>query len=84
MTEPQNPHQGNYRTSSSTAVETSCSSSLDVMLIQTTGCTGINPRVNLLEYLVSANLNILNKGNKPTFVVSNRQEVIDLTLGTEK
>jgi hypothetical protein len=33
---------------------------------------------------VSANLNILNKGKKPTFVVSNRQEVIDLTLGTNK
>jgi hypothetical protein len=49
------------------------------------GSTGINPRGgNLLEYLVSANLNILNKGNEPTFVVSNRQEVIDLTLGTDK
>ena len=29
------------------------------------------------------NLNILNKGNETTFVVSNRQEVIDLTLGTD-
>jgi hypothetical protein len=49
------------------------------------GSTGINPRgSSLLEYLVSANLNILNKGNEPTFVVSNRQEVIDLTLGTDK
>ena len=33
---------------------------------------------------MSANLNILNKGNEPTFVVSNRQEVIDFTLGTHK
>ena len=49
------------------------------------GSTGINPRESsLLQYLVSANLNILNKGNEPTFVVSNRQEVIDLTLGTDK
>jgi hypothetical protein len=33
---------------------------------------------------VSANLNILNKGNKPTFAVSKRQRVIDLTLGADK
>jgi hypothetical protein len=37
-----------------------------------------------MEYLVSTNLNILNKGNKPTFVISNRKEVIDLTLRTDK
>jgi hypothetical protein len=49
------------------------------------GSTGINPRgSSLQEYLVSANLNILNKGNEPTFVASNRQEVIDLALGTDK
>jgi hypothetical protein len=49
------------------------------------GSTGVNPRgVSLMEYLVSSNLNILNHGNKPTFVVSNRKEVIDLTLGTNK
>jgi hypothetical protein len=48
------------------------------------GSTGINPRGHyLLQYLVSTNLNILNKGNKPTFVVTNRQEVIDLTLRTD-
>jgi hypothetical protein len=35
-----------------------------------------------MEFLVSSNLNILNHGNKPTFVVCNRKEVIDLTLGT--
>jgi hypothetical protein len=34
--------------------------------------------------LVSTNLNILNKGNEPTSVVSNRQDVTDLTLGTNK
>jgi hypothetical protein len=37
-----------------------------------------------MEYLVSTNLNILNKGNEPTAVISNRKEVIDLTLGTDK
>jgi hypothetical protein len=37
-----------------------------------------------MEYLASSNLNILNQSNKPTFVVRNRQEVIDLTLGTNR
>jgi hypothetical protein len=37
-----------------------------------------------MEYLVNINLSILNKGNKPTFVISNRKKVIDLTLGTDK
>jgi hypothetical protein len=36
-----------------------------------------------MEYLVSSNLNIHNQGNKPTFVISNRKEVTDLTLGTD-
>jgi hypothetical protein len=49
------------------------------------GSTGVNPRVEIsMEYLVSSNLNILNQGNEPTFVASNRKEVIDLTLGTNK
>jgi hypothetical protein len=37
-----------------------------------------------MEYLVSTILNILNKGNEPTFVIINRKEVIDLTLGADK
>jgi hypothetical protein len=37
-----------------------------------------------MEYLVNTNLSILNKGNEPTFVISNRKEVIDLTLGIDK
>jgi hypothetical protein len=37
-----------------------------------------------MEYLVSTNLSILNKGNEPAFVISNRKEVIDLTLETDK
>jgi hypothetical protein len=44
-----------------------------------------NPRGEcLMEYLVSTNLNILNNGNEPTFVIRNRKKVIDLTLGTDK
>jgi len=35
-----------------------------------------------LEYLATTDLNISNKGNKPTFVVTSRQEVIDITLAT--
>jgi hypothetical protein len=35
-----------------------------------------------MEYLASSNLNILNRGNELTFVVRNRKEVINLTLGT--
>jgi hypothetical protein len=37
-----------------------------------------------MEFLASSNLNILNYGNELTFVVCNRKEVIDLTLGTNK
>jgi hypothetical protein len=49
------------------------------------GSTGTNPRGDsLMEFLVSSNLNILNRGNEPIFAVHNRKEVIDLTLGTNK
>jgi hypothetical protein len=42
------------------------------------GHTGINPRdESLMEFLVSSNLNILNHGIEPTFVVCNRKEVTD-------
>jgi hypothetical protein len=37
-----------------------------------------------MEYFISTNLSILNKDNERTFVISNRKEVIDLTLGTDK
>ena len=47
------------------------------------GSSDINERGRaLLEYLVTTDLDILNKGAKPTFVVTNRQEVIDFI--TEK
>jgi hypothetical protein len=49
------------------------------------GSTGSNPiGESLREFLVSSNLNILNHGNEPTFVVFNGKEVTDLTLGTNK
>jgi hypothetical protein len=49
------------------------------------GSTGSNRRrESHMEFLVSSKLNILNCGNEPTFVVCNRKEVIDLTLGTNK
>jgi hypothetical protein len=37
-----------------------------------------------MQYLVSSNLNILIQGNEPTFIVCNRKEVTDLTIGTNK
>ncbi|PNF38780.1 hypothetical protein B7P43_G12820 [Cryptotermes secundus] len=47
------------------------------------GSTGTKPRgESFMEFLLCSNLNILNHGNEPTFVVCNRKEVIDLTLGT--
>ena len=36
-----------------------------------------------MEYLVHTNLNIHNKCNQPTFVISSRKKVRDLTLGTD-
>ena len=45
------------------------------------GSSDINIRGEcLLEYLLSTNLSICNKGNKPTFFNRIREEVIDLTL----
>jgi hypothetical protein len=46
------------------------------------GSTDINPRgESLMEYLISTKLNILNKGNEPTFLNVRRRQVTDLTLG---
>ena len=33
---------------------------------------------------MSTKLNILNNGNKPTFVINDRNESTDFTLGTDK
>ncbi|PNF43884.1 hypothetical protein B7P43_G02776, partial [Cryptotermes secundus] len=47
------------------------------------GSTDTTPRgESVMKFLVSSNLNILNHGNEPTFMVFNRKEVTDLTLGT--
>ena len=47
------------------------------------GSIDSNERGNaLLEYLVTTDLTILNKGTKPTFVVTKRQAVIDITLAS--
>jgi hypothetical protein len=45
------------------------------------GSTDINPRKSLVEYLVTSNLDVLNRENKPTSLISHRK-VIDLTLWT--
>jgi hypothetical protein len=37
-----------------------------------------------MEYFASSNLNVLNEGNEPTFVVCDRKETKDLTLGANK
>jgi hypothetical protein len=47
------------------------------------GSTNCNGRgVALIEFLNSTMLEILNKGNEPTFCTSVRREVIDITLGS--
>jgi len=47
------------------------------------GSTSINNRgESLLNYIMANGLDIMNKGNRPTFVKSNRQEVIDVTIAT--
>jgi hypothetical protein len=33
---------------------------------------------SLMEYSMSSNLNISKEGNKPTFAISNRKEVVDV------
>jgi hypothetical protein len=45
--------------------------------------TNINNRVeSLFNFIMANGLDIMNKGNRPTFVTSNRQEVIDITNAT--
>jgi hypothetical protein len=47
------------------------------------GSTNINNRgESLFNYIMANGLDIMNKGNRPTFVTSNRQEVIDITIAT--
>jgi len=47
------------------------------------GSTNINNRgESLFNYIMANRLDIMNRGNRPTFVTSNRQEVIDITIAT--
>lgn len=47
------------------------------------GSTDINARgESLLEFIASTDLEIMNRGSKPTFVHANRREVLDITLAT--
>lgn len=48
------------------------------------GSSDTNLRGELLfDYLISTSLNICNIGCEPTFIVSNRQEVLDITLASD-
>ena len=47
------------------------------------GSTNNNERgEDLLEFIVSTNMEVCNIGNQPTFVVANRSEVLDITLAS--
>jgi hypothetical protein len=47
------------------------------------GSTNINNRgESLFNYFIAKGLDVMNKGNRPTFVTSNRQEVIDIIIAT--
>jgi len=47
------------------------------------GSTNINNRgESLFNYIMANGLDIINRGYKPTFVASTRQEVIDITIAT--
>ena len=45
------------------------------------GSTNTNERgQKLMEFIIGSNLSVINKGHEPTFVISNRREVLDITL----
>jgi len=45
------------------------------------GSTKTNERGQLLyDYLLQSNLFICNKGNDPTFITTNRKDVLDITI----
>jgi hypothetical protein len=47
------------------------------------GSTNINNRgESLFNYIIAHGLDIMNKGNRPTFVTTNRQEIIDVMIAT--
>jgi hypothetical protein len=47
------------------------------------GSTNINNRgESRFNYTMANGLDIMNRGNRPTFFTTNRQEVIDITIAT--
>ena len=49
------------------------------------GSSNVNRRGDaLLDFVVSSSLQLLNRGNKPTFVEARRAEVIDITLASNR
>jgi len=46
------------------------------------GSTNINRGESLFNYIMANRLDIMNRGNRPTFVTTNRQEVLDITIAT--
>jgi len=49
------------------------------------GSTDTNTRgERLMEFLIQEELDLLNRGSKPTFVISNRKEVLDITVVNKK
>ena len=49
----------------------------------TWGSSNINNRgESLFNFIMANDLDIKNKGNRPTFVTCNRQDVIDITIAT--
>ena len=49
------------------------------------GSTDINSRGEaLLEYVIGSHLEIINRGNEPTFITATRREVLDLTVASVK
>jgi len=49
----------------------------------TSSLLNINNRgESLFNYIMANGLDIMNRCNRPTFVTTNRQEVIDITIAT--
>jgi hypothetical protein len=57
--------------------------SCDVNTHHTTwGSSSINRGETVFNFIMANDLDIMNKGNKPSFVTFNRQEVVDVTVAT--
>jgi hypothetical protein len=79
------PHQGIWRNSYNIDNEhlyllVGCDSIAHHIAWGSTNCNGRGEA--LMEFLDSSNLEIINRGNEPTFCNISRQEVTDITLGS--